>query len=205
MQFGLPRKLKPEVFWKVLGLLAFGAYLWIHPPFLDWEGTVAYLAVTLGAGVLSEFAVAPVLKRLNPAQCDNRVPGTDRERPRIKPHQWRDTLLAVGEIGLCFVPLLLVGANPVTAEVAAVAVAALHFPHYPLKHCVWKGLHVFFIAIVVLPYGLVSVAIGHLIARAFAYRLRSLEFLQPLVAVGGGGCSNENAAAPEPAHPDAPR
>lgn len=205
MRIGRLRNLAPEVFWKVLGLIAFGAYFWIHTPFLDWEGIVTYLAVTLGIGYLTEFAVAPALKWAGPALRDQGAPGDHRRRWKSEPPQWRDTLLALGEDGLCFVPLLLLGANPITAEVAAVAAAALHFPTYSLKHCVWKGLHVFTIAIVVLPYGLGSIAIGHLIALAFAYRFGNLEFLQPVVAVGGGRSSNAYAAPPEPPYPEAPR
>jgi len=205
MHFGVPHRIEPEIVWKIPGLLAFGAYFWIHPPFLDWEAIVAYLALTLGAGLLAEYAVAPALERPGLAPPHDGAPGDGCRHLKFKARPWRDTLLALGEDGLCFVPLLLVGANPITAEVVAVASAALHFPAYPLKHCVWKGLHVFFVAIVVLPYGLGSIAIGHLIARALAYRFGNLVFLRPVVAVGGGRSSIANVAPPESPHPEAPR
>ena len=193
MRFGPLSKTDAKLGLKAVGLLTLIGYLWIRQPFFDLEGVGAYLLLTLSIGLLFAFAVAPAFKRLKLARHDDAVPAERRLCDKVERHQWHDRLLALGEDGLCFVPLLLVGANPITAEVAAVAFAALHYPEYPVEHCVWKGFQVFAIAVVVLPYGLGSIAIGHLIAREPAYRVGRLEFLRPAVSVSSGRLKRSEA------------
>ena len=200
MRFGPLSKTDPKVHFKTVGLLTLIGYLLMHQPFVDVEGVGTYLALTLSIGLLFAFAVAPAFKRLNLARRDDAVPAERHLCDKVERHQWHDRLLALGEDGLCFVPLLLVGANPITAEVAAVAFAALHYPEYPVEHCVWKGFQAFAIAVVVLPYGLGSIAIGHLIARELACRVARLGFLQPVVSVSSDRMKRSEAClrrAPE--------
>lgn len=151
----------------------------MHPPFLDWRGIVAYLAVALSCGALDRVAIGPAFKKFESPRREEPVAPIDAAVPRAEPARWRDVLLALGEDGLCFVPLLLLGLNPITAEAVAVAAAALHFPASPLRYCVWKGLHLFATALLVLPYGLGCVAAGHLIVLALAGSSRTMELLQP--------------------------
>lgn len=164
MRFRRPREAN-AVFWlKVSGSLLLVAYLSIHPPFVDVEGIGCYIALSLVVGILSACTARFALELPTPVRPSSQA------------------LLALGEDGLCFVPLLLAGVNPVTAEVAAVAFAALHYPDFPVRYCILKGIHVFLIALFILPYGLATVAVGHILLQVLAYRLRGLGFLRPLVS-----------------------
>lgn len=175
----------PAFPFKVLGLAGLVAYLAGHPPFVDAEGIVAYLASTLIVGAIAEFAIAPAAQRFGAMPPNAGAPRRADGIPA--PLSLRNALLALGEDGLTFVPLLLAGSNPVLAEVVAMAVASLHFPRHGLRHCIWKGLHVFVVAMVVLPYGLASLALGHLIALAVAHRFGLRGVLQPLVSPASSG------------------
>jgi len=160
-------------FLRVLGLAALAACLAVRPPFVDAEGIVAYLASVLVAGALTDLVVVPLLRRFRPAA------DTQASVARLT---LRDVLRALGEDGLYYVPLLVAGPNPILALVVATAVATFHFPRYSLRECIWKGLHVFFVAAFVLPYGVSAIALGHLIALAVAHRRWSPALVQPLAS-----------------------
>lgn len=164
MRFPRPRERNAAFWLKALGTFLLPAYLSVHPPFVDMEGIGVYLALALGAGILFAFIARPAHARPAPGRS------------------WPEALLALGEDGLCFVPLLLAGVNPVTAEVAAVAFGALHYPDFPLRQCVCKGIHVFLVALLILPYGLGTVVVGHILVLALAYHVRGMGFLRPVVS-----------------------
>ncbi|MBD2550810.1 hypothetical protein H6G65_14705 [Microcystis elabens FACHB-917] len=92
----------------------------------------------------------------------------------VKRHPIRLALLIPGEDGIFFVPLLWVGISPFTAGVAAAAIAAFHYPEYPIKACIPKFVFLYGVAMVVLPHGIGSVVVGHLLADAVGFLLLRL-------------------------------
>jgi membrane protease YdiL (CAAX protease family) len=83
----------------------------------------------------------------------------------LKNAPWK--LLSIpAEDGFCLLPLLYIGINPFSAIVAAVVFAVLHYPSFPWRYCVPKGVAYFFIALFVLPYGIWSVIAAHLLLDA---------------------------------------
>jgi hypothetical protein len=166
-------------FLRVLGLAALAACLAVRPPFVDAEGIVAYLASVLVAGAITDFAIVPVLRRVPGGIDAEDAKGT---RDAVAALSLRDLLRALSEDGLYYVPLLLAGPNPILAQVMATAVGTLHFPRRSLRECVWKGVHVFLVAVFVLPYGIAVVALGHLLALAIVHRPWSPRMLWPLAA-----------------------
>jgi hypothetical protein len=68
-----------------------------------------------------------------------------------------------GEDGVFFLPLLYIGISPTVALVASFAYAILHYPLFPLWACAMKGLFLYTVAIWILPHGIMTVVVGHLI------------------------------------------
>ena len=70
-------------------------------------------------------------------------------------------------------PLLYFGISPASAAVAASLFAAAHYPSFPWRYCVPKGIAYFFVALFVLPHGIWSIVVAHLLmdAGAFAFLL----------------------------------
>jgi hypothetical protein len=67
------------------------------------------------------------------------------------------------EDGLFLLPLVFIGINPISAAVAALLFGAAHYPSFPWRYCVPKSLAYFFVALFVLPYGIWSVVVAHLL------------------------------------------
>jgi uncharacterized membrane protein len=72
-------------------------------------------------------------------------------------------LLIPAEDGVFLLPLLYIGISPVSAAMAAFFFAMAHYPAFPWRYCIPKGMAYFFVALFILPYGIWSVIIAHLI------------------------------------------
>lgn len=162
-------------------------YFWQNSFYIEPTWIAAYLAIVVGVGIAFVVAVDPLLDRLFPKGKVNLDPigaqiiGEARRKPL------RLALLLPGEDGFFFVPLLWVGITPLTAAVATAAFAAVHYPQFPLRTCVIKFVFLFCIAVIVLPHGLGSVVVGHLLLDAMA------------IFVGGKVFVNTPAAGPRDA------
>lgn len=95
--------------------------------------------------------------------------GADQPRRRPSVALRKAAILLPGEDGLFFVPLLLVGINPLSAVVAAAAFGAMHYPEFPSRLCVAKACLIYLIALLILPHGLGTVVVGHFVIDALAY------------------------------------
>ena len=73
-------------------------------------------------------------------------------------------------------PLLYIGITPVSAGVAAFLFALAHYPLFPWRYCVPKGVAYFFVALCILPYGIWSIVVAHLIVDVTTFVL--ILFLQ---------------------------
>jgi len=95
---------------------------------------------------------------------DEKEADATRERllEELKQKPWR-FLLIPAEDGFFLLPLLHIGISPVSAAVAALLFAAMHYPMFRWRYCVPKGIAYFFVALYVLPHGIWSVIIAHLL------------------------------------------
>jgi uncharacterized membrane protein len=74
--------------------------------------------------------------------------------------------------GFFLLPLFYVGISPVSAAVAAFLFAVAHYPVFPWRYCIPKGIAYFFVALFILPHGIWSVVVAHLLVDVglFAFR-----------------------------------
>jgi len=165
---------------KVVGLFFLFAYFWQYPPHVDIVWVIAYVGLAIGIGAVFAFIVNPILIRLMPTQDFDPKPYGDNLLAQARHRPWTAAILLTGEDGLFFVPILLLGINPVTAAAVAVAYAAIHYPEYPVKHCIVKAVLLFLIVILILQNGLGSVVVGHLILDVFGYHMWSRSLAQPV-------------------------
>lgn len=170
---------------KAIGLAFVISYFWNYPPHIDIAWVSAYVALALALGAVFALVANPLLVRLIPTQRFDPSPYGDRRVAQAKRRPWTQAILVVGEDGFFFVPLLLVGISPLTAAVVSVTYAAMHYPEFPVKHCVAKVVLLYLIATVILPHGLGSVIVGHLVLDAFVYYVWS-RGMRPVVSEGDG-------------------
>jgi hypothetical protein len=157
-------------FWiKLVGLVFLVVFFWNYPPHVEVTWVGAYFALALGVGVILGWIADPILVRLIPSQKLDPTPYGDVRAAQVKRRPLIEALLLPGEDGLFLVPLLLVGIGPITAAIASVAYAAFHYPEFPVRHCVYKVVFLYLATTLILPNGLGSVIVGHLLMDAFAY------------------------------------
>lgn len=138
---------------------------------LNW--VVAYVGLAAAGGLIFALLINPVLTRIFQTQDFDPSPYAGNLLAQAKRHPWIQFILLIGEDGFFFVPVLLLGINSLTAGITAILYAAFHYPEFPIKYCVVKAVLVFFIIILILPNGLGSVVVGHLILDILAYRFLS--------------------------------
>ncbi|MCI0745325.1 MAG: sel1 repeat family protein [Verrucomicrobia subdivision 3 bacterium] len=123
----------------------------------------AFLLILLGCGGVF-LATMIVFEKLGLKQWDENEAKLENDRmwSALKQEPWR-LLFIPAEDGFFLLPLLYIGINPVSAAVAGLLFAAAHYPFYPWKYCVPKGIAYFLVALWVLPYGIWSVIIAHIL------------------------------------------
>lgn len=108
-----------------------------------------------------------MLEKFGPKNLNQGEADAENERffNAIKKKPWT-LLLVPAEDGLFLLPLLYVGISPISAAVAAFLFAVSHYPSFPWRFCLPKGVAYFFIALFILPYGIWSVIVAHLFMDA---------------------------------------
>jgi len=76
---------------------------------------------------------------------------------------WRKVALIPVEDGAFYVPLLLLGVTVPHAAIFAFLFGAFHYPHYAVIDCIFKRGIFFVASLWVLPHGLGSIVVGHLL------------------------------------------
>ena len=109
---------------------------------------------------------------------------TDRTRPKsvsnddwaLKQAQYlrglfRGTafLRSPAEDGLICVPVLLVGIGPLSVVIAGIAFAFLHLGRFTYLECIGKGITYTLVCYWILPYGILTVVVGHFIMNGIAF------------------------------------
>jgi TPR repeat protein len=156
---------------KVIGLAFLVVYFFHHPFRIEGVWVAAAVAIDLGVAAVLTAVFALVVK---PFFASQRFDSTDSAVGRklialIERRPLRELLLLPGEDGLFFVPLLMVGITPISAALFSVAYAAAHYPTFTVSHCVGKSVLIFAIATFVLPHGIGSVIVGHLLTDSAAF------------------------------------
>lgn len=162
-----------KVWPKIVGLSFLVPYLWQHPQRIDFIWVLAYVGLATASGLIFALLINPVLTRIFQTQDFDPSPYAGNFLAQAKRHPWIRFILLIGEDGFFFVPILLLGINPLTAGITAMLYAAFHYPEFPIKYCAVKAVLVFLIIILILPNGLGSVIVGHLILDFLAYRFLS--------------------------------
>lgn len=73
------------------------------------------------------------------------------------------------EDGLICVPVLLVGIGPFSVAIAGIAFAFLHLGRFTYLECIGKGITYTFVCYWILPYGILTVVVGHFIMNGIAF------------------------------------
>jgi TPR repeat protein len=142
-------------------LLVFHA--WNKPIVIHGFAVMAFLAIVAVSGLAVVLFMA-VLEKLGLKGSDEKetqfLKDSIDSAVKKKPLQ---LLLIPTEDGFFLLPLLYIGITPISAAIAAVLFAAAHYPLFPWRYCLPKGIAYFFVALFVLPLGIWSVVLAHMI------------------------------------------
>lgn len=159
---------------KVVGIGLLAVHIFRNSFVVDPGLVAIYLAIALSVSFVFVLVIYPVLDWASGTQPMASHGMNEQMVSEIKHHPIRLALLIPGEDGIFFVPLLWVGITPLTAGVAAAAFAAVHLPEYSIRACVPKFVFLFAVAMVVLPHGIGSIVVGHLLVDAIAFTTLNL-------------------------------
>ena len=180
---GAIQALKSKWFYRTIhtsGFILLASYLYLTA---DWRVSIrwglAYLAIAL--------VVSHLLARLATShrfQMLNKYLTSSSEKVSVPTAQFKDEealvkarylqsffnhaaiFFAPAEDALVCVPVLLVGINPWSALLGGVAFGAIHLGGYSYLECIAKAVYYMLIVWIVLPHGLLTVILGHLIVDA---------------------------------------
>jgi hypothetical protein len=148
-----------------------------EPISLNASAIAKFLFVLVVTGVAFLIALV-VLEKLGLTKVDEKEASDINEAlfAWLRKKPWR-LLLIPSEDGLFLLPLLYIGINPISAAIAGLLFAAAHYPLFPWKYCIPKGITYFFVALSILPYGIWSVIAAHLIVDVSLFGLNLLGHL----------------------------
>lgn len=181
---------------KVIGIGFLIAYFCDHAFHIDWFWVAVALGLCVGIAFyfvcvvdpfVKRFLVAPIVERFLPENTFNPPCYVDNLTNVIKRAPFREFVLIPGEDGLFFVPLLWIGITPVTAAITAALFAAVHYPLFSINECKTKFVFILCIAVWVLPHGLGSVIVAHLICDAIVFAI--------LLSIGSDTTASRTASA----------
>lgn len=155
----------------VLGYPLLAFYAWDKPFTLNFGALLVFFLMVGVIGI--GFAMLIILfDPKKPASGDDSA-GTAAVQGKglldadlAMPHRpaWKMIFWAApAEDGLFLVPVVYIGISPFTALISAMVFAAGHYPKFPLVACVPKGLCWFAVVMWVLPHGVWTVVVGHMI------------------------------------------
>lgn len=136
----------------------------LHTPIsVNGFAIAAFLGILAASG-LAFLAAMAVMERFGMKGLDEKEAdaGSERFFSALKKEPWR-FLLVPAEDGFFLLPLLYVGISPVSAAVAAFLFAVAHYPVFPWRYCIPKGTAYFFVALFILPHGIWSIVVAHLL------------------------------------------
>jgi hypothetical protein len=154
-------------------------YQWFSAPVsINGSAIAAFLLIL--AAICLLFAIGIVaLEKIGIKQPDEKEVHDLNERlfESLKRQPWR-FLFIPAEDGFFLLPLLYVGINPVSAAVAALLFACIHYPVFPWRYCVPKGVVYFFVALFILPHGIWSVIVAHFLVDVSMFGLGFLSKIE---------------------------
>ena len=77
--------------------------------------------------------------------------------------QGASILLAPSEDGLICVPILMAGLGLISSVLGGMAFGVLHLGRFTYLECIGKSIYYTLVCVLILPHGLVTVALGHLL------------------------------------------
>jgi hypothetical protein len=176
MNFEAVMRIRSDVWWRGLSVVG-GSLLLLHlvtqPLAFHPVAALVYPIITIAM----HLGPLEVLERLLfPRQADEDAAGPSRDQMRAQFAQKSSWVVMATEDGLTLAPLAFIGVNVWTVAVASAVFGAIHYPSYSWSLSTRKGISRFVTALVLLPYGLLSVIAGHLLLDLVIYWwiLRSL-------------------------------
>jgi len=152
-------------------LLAMYLLLWLDFSF-SWIGALAYVLISFGVSYLmAALRIAeryPPLNRYNFVADKDLQQSTSRDDWASKQAAYLESglggsriLLTPTEDALVCVPVLLLGINPLTALLGGALFGLLHLGRFTYLECIGKAVIYSLVCYFVLPYGLLTVVVGH--------------------------------------------
>jgi uncharacterized membrane protein len=138
-------------------------HAWNKPVVIHGYAILAFLAIVVGSGVTFALLMM-LLEKLGLKSSDEKEARYINESIEsfVTKKPWR-LLLIPAEDGFFLLPLLYFGITPISAAIASVLFAATHYPLFPWRYCIPKGIAYFFVALFILPLGIWSVILAHII------------------------------------------
>lgn len=168
---------------RVLGFGLLAGYLW-HSG--DWRfsipWTLAFPAISFAIGWafvalgfferfprLNTYLLYPAKGRVTENVLTEDESALKQARYLVSGMRGGLILTAPAEDGFICVPALLAGITPVSALVAGIVFGCMHLARFTYLECVGKAIAYALVCYVVLPHGLLTVVVGHLLMDALGF------------------------------------
>jgi len=166
---------------RVVGFGLLAGYLWYSA---DWRVSaiwvVAFPVISLAvAGTSTVLRISERLPGLNsyllyPVESHNPAAALSESEWALRQAKYLESgmrggmiLTTLAEDGLICVPVILLGLSPLSAIVAGIAFGCIHLARYTYLDCISKAFIYTLVCYWVLPFGILTVALGHLLMDAF--------------------------------------
>ena len=167
----------------ILGFGLLGGYLaltgdWRVSPIWAFTFPAISFSVAWVFVGLKLFDRLPKLDRylLYPATAENTSAPVSRDEWALKQGNYLESgfrgkaiLTTPAEDGLICVPLLLVGIGPFSAALGGIAFGFIHLGRFTYLECIGKSITYALVCYFILPHGLLTVALGHVIMNGIAF------------------------------------
>lgn len=185
--------------WIYRGLNVVGAVLlaWYLATTEDWRFSLVWAGVFAVLAYAVSFALVLLKVPEHFPRLNRRLVAPSGPRPKDEA-EWikaqltyiqsfeRNVALSPAEDGLVCVPVLLVGLNPITAALGGLIFGALHLRSYTYLECLGKAGYYAIACAIVLPNGILTVVVGHLISNVLGFailRIAAKRHARTLVAL----------------------
>lgn len=167
---------------RVIGFTFLAAFLLLSSDFsFSVLGTLGYIVISyavsyLVAGLkfaehfpaLNKYHFASTTKSTNPESLSDQEWALKQARYLKTGIDAKRIFLSPSEDGLICVPIILIGVNSVSALLGGVAFGLLHIGRFTYLECIAKAIAYGLICYFILPLGLLTVVVGHLVTNSLS-------------------------------------
>lgn len=169
-----------RVIW-VVGWIILIAYLWFVPLRFEVMWVLVYVAILVSVALLSVRFKSHLIDLLNRRASATtsqdslqkssffRVQNPESLLRAVARRPLAHLLLAPGEDGFFFVPLVLIGVTWYSAIPFALLFGLAHYKEYSPYECGAKAIHTYLNCLIVLPHGILHFVVGHLAVNGILF------------------------------------